>query len=387
MEESPLNVSPLARPVDIGHVRLRNRLLMAPLTTNYGDERGAVTEKTLSFYEERARGGAGALIFEAVSINPRSRLVVRQHGLHDDSFLPGLREVTRRVHADGAPIFVQLCHGGPKAGSAINGVQPVSASDVPVKVADIPRAITREEISGAIEDFASAALRAREAGFDGVELHAAHFYLLSAFLSGYLNRRSDEYGGSVGNRARLACQVIAAVKSRAGEDFPVICRINGREALPGGIDEGEAQEISRLLEGAGADALHISAAMFPVNPKLAASFAIQVGGPPSKEVPSGCYLAYALAVKQALRVPVIAVGKLNEPSVAEGVVRDGIADVVAVGRGLIADPYLPEKVLTGRWDAIVRCEDCLLCHTTLQTQRDVNCSVNPRPWEPRGGAR
>ena len=189
-----MGVSPLSRPISLGVVPLRNRLVMAPITTNYGDERGAVTEKTLSFYEERARGGAGALIFEAVSINSRTRLVVRQHGMFDDSFLPGLREVTRRVHAHGAAIFVQLCHGGPKAGSAINGVQPFSASDIPIKAADIPRAMTRGEISQAIEDFASAALRAREAGFDGVELHAAHFYLLSAFLSGYFNRRTDEYG-------------------------------------------------------------------------------------------------------------------------------------------------------------------------------------------------
>jgi 2,4-dienoyl-CoA reductase-like NADH-dependent reductase (Old Yellow Enzyme family) len=376
--------SPLARPIAIGGVQLRNRLLMAPITTNYADERGTVTEKTLGFYEERARGGAGALIFEAVSINPRSRLVVRQHGLHDDAFIPGLREVTRRVHGHGAAIFVQLCHGGPKAGSAINGLQPVSASEVPVKVADIPRAITREEISQAIEDFALAAQRAREAGFDGVELHAAHFYLLSAFLSGYLNRRTDEYGGSVENRSRLTCQVVQAVKRRAGEDYPVICRIHGRESLPGGIDEAEARLLARLLAGAAADALHISAAIFPVNPKLAASFAIQVGGPPSRDVPSGCYLPYAAGVKQAVGIPVIAVGKLNEPSVAEGVVRDGVADAVAIGRGLIADPYLPEKVLAGRWDEIVRCEDCLLCHTTLQTQRDVECSVSPRPWEPKG---
>ena len=382
-----MGASPLSRPIALGGVSIRNRLLMAPLTTNYGDERGAVTEKTLSFYEERARGGAGALIFEAVSVNPRTRLVVRQHGLHDDVFLPGLREVTRRVHAHGAAIFVQLCHGGAKAGSAINGLQPLSASEVPVKVSDIPRAMSREQISRAIEDFATAALRAREAGFDGVELHAAHFYLLSAFLSGYFNRRTDEYGGCVENRARLTCRVIQAVKGRAGEGYPVICRIHGREALPGGIDEAEARQIARLLADAGADALHVSAATLPVNPKLASSFAIQVGGPPTKQVPAGCYLPYAAAVKDAVGVPVIAVGKLNEPSVAEGVVRDGIADAVAIGRGLIADPYLPEKILAGRWNEIVRCEDCLTCHTTLQTQRDVNCSVSPRPWEPRGGAR
>jgi len=382
-----VGASPLSRPISLGGVTLRNRLLMAPLTTNYGDERGKVTEKTLGFYEERARGGAGALIFKAVSVNPRTRLVVRQHGLHDDAFLPGLREVTRRVHGHGAAIFVQLCHGGAKAGSAINGLQPLSASDIPVKVADIPRAMTREEISRAIEDFASAALRAREAGFDGVELHAAHFYLLSAFLSGYLNRRTDEYGGSVENRARLTRQVIQAAKRRAGEDYPVICRIHGREALPGGIDEVEARQISRLLVDAGADALHVSAATLPVNPKLASSYAIQVGGPPTKEVPAGCFLPYASAVKEAAGVPVIAVGKLNQPSVAEGVVRDGIADAVAIGRGLIADPYLSEKILSGRWDEIVRCEDCLVCHTTLQTQRDVNCSVSPRPWEPKGPRR
>lgn len=383
----------LARPLAIGRLVLRNRILMAPITTNYGDERGYATDRTLSFYGERAAGGAAAIVFEALSVNGRARLCVREHGLHDDSFIPRLTEVTESVHAHGGRLIAQLCHAGPKASATINGVQAVSASAVPVKTADPPRPISREEIARVIEDFAAAAVRARDAGFDGVELHACHFYLLSSFLSGYLNRRTDEYGGSVENRARLTCEVLRAVKARSGADFPVVCRIHGREKLPGGIDEAEAGQIGTLLEQAGADALHVSGATVPVNPKVTSLYAIPVGSIPNEATPHGCYLGCAARVKEAVRVPVIAVGKLNDPVLAEAAVRDGAADAVGIARGLVADPYLPTKVLEGRWDEIVRCTDCLTCHTTTQKQHDMGCSVNPKPWvakgpdyRPRGGS-
>ena len=372
----------LSQPIAIGNVLLSNRIVMAPITTNYGDERGYVTSKTLGFYGERARGGAAAIIFEALCIDATSRLAPRGYCIHDDSFVAGLASVVELVHGHGARIFAQLCHAGPKARSAITGAQALSASDVAVRFADPPRPMTQAEIRQAIDAFAAAALRARKAGFDGIELHAAHFYLLSAFLSGHLNLRADEYGGSVENRARLACEVIQAVKAKAGSDYPVICRIHGREALPRGIDEAEAKEIARLLVDAGADALHVSAGTAEVNPKIAPLYAIRVGGPPTKEMPFGCFVDCAASVKQAVDVPVIAVGKLNEPAVAERVLREKAADVIAIGRGLIADPYLPAKMLSGRWDEIVRCKDCLTCHTTMIMQRDMRCSVNPRPWEP-----
>ena len=375
----------LARPVAIGDVELRNRIVMPPCTTNYADPQGYVTEKTLGFYEERARGGAGGLIFEASNVNPLGKLTGRQHSLCSDAHIPGLQEVTRRAHAQGARIFVQISHGGPKALSAYNGgTRPVSASEVPIKVADVPRPITHEEIEQTIADFANGAVRAREAGFDGVELHAAHFYLLSSFLSGYTNHRTDEYGGSVENRARIVCRIIQAVKERAGADYPVICRFHGYEALPGGISEAEACRLAQLFEAAGADALHVSAATIEVNPKITSMYVVKVGAPPSRETPQGCFTRYAASVKGAATIPVIAVGKLNDPAVAERVVREGVADIVAIGRGMIADPYLPTKMLTGRWDDVVQCTDCLTCHTTLWKQFDVGCSVNPKPWRPKG---
>ncbi len=386
-EARSLDDSALAQPISLGPVKLRNRIVLAPITSNYADPGGYVTDKTLGFYEERAKGGVAGIIFEATGIMPRNRLTPLQHGLYDDSFIPGLKEVTRRVHDHGAAIFVQLCHGGAKAGSAVNGVRPVSVSEVPVKAADIPRPITDEELARAIQDFADAAVRAREAGFDGVELHAAHFYLLSTFLSGYFNHRTDRYGGSVENRARLTREVIQAVKAAAGRNFPVICRIHGREHLPGGIDEAEAAEIARLLARSGADAIHVSAATLPVNPKIESHYAVKVGGPPTKETPAGCFLDYAAPVKRAVDVPVIAVGKLNDPAVADQAVREGITDLVAIARGLIADPYLPRKVLEGRPEDIVRCTDCLTCHTTIQTGRVMGCGTNPKPWRPKGEAK
>lgn len=373
----------LAKPIDLGGVVLRNRILMAPISTNYADENGRVTEKTLGFYGERARGGAGALIFEALNVDRSTKVFLRQHGLYDDSFVPGLAEVAAVVHSHGARLFAQLCHGGPKAVSSISGAQPLSASAVAVKVGDEPRPMTVEQIGLAVERFADAALRAREAGFDGVELHAAHFYLLSAFLSGHLNRRTDGYGGSVANRTRLVRETIHAVKARAGSDYPVICRIHGRESLEGGIDEAEAREIARLLADAGADAIHVSAGTVEVNPRIAPLFAVKVGAPPTAKMAHGCFVEYAASIRRVVRVPVIAVGKLNEAAVAEQAIRDGSADLVAIGRGLIADPHLPAKVLSGRWDDIIRCRDCLTCHTCIQQQRDMDCSANPQPWRPK----
>ena len=375
---------PLASPFSIGPATLRNRILMAPITTNYADEAGNVTDKTLGFYGERARGGAGALIFEALSVSEQAKLTIRGYDLHNDNFIEGLAQVTDLVHQSGARVFAQLCHAGPKARSALNGLQSVSASEVAVKVGDPPRAVTRSEISQIVDQFAAAAVRARRAGFDGIELHAAHFYLLSAFLSGHLNRRSDEYGGSVENRSRLVCDIVRAVKAHAGGDFPVLCRIHAKETLPDGIDEAQAQQIARLLEAAGVDAIHVSAGTVEVDPRIARFYSIRVGGPTTKECSPGCFVPYAAVVKQAVSVPVIAVGKLNDPIVAEEVIRTGAADLVAIGRGMIADPYLPQKMLTGRWDDIVKCTDCLSCHTTMVRQRDMECSVNVRPWRPKG---
>ncbi|MFC2023649.1 NADH:flavin oxidoreductase [Chloroflexota bacterium] len=361
----------------IGRVELRNRMLMPPVNTNYGDEQGFVTDKAIGFYRKRAAGGVGGLILEAMQVDPLSKIVVREMGVYDDLFVEGLHKLAEVIHSEGAKAFVQLNHGGPKAAYELNGVQCTSASSIPVKKDNIPRPLEVPEIQRIVALHADAAQRVQQAGFDGVELQACHFYLLSAFLSGYLNRRIDDYGGTTANRCRFVVEIIEAVKARCGRDFPVIVRINAFEDIDRGISAEEGQQISRILESAGADAIHASAAAHPVNPDIEHLFELKVGGAPPREAPPGCFSPLAEGIKRCVRIPVITVGKILEPATASEIINQGQADFVALGRALIADPELPNKAARGADDAIVSCCECRVCHTSMQQKGDLVCAVNP----------
>lgn len=380
----------------IGGLELRNRIIMTPMGSNLSQADGHCGERIQAYYEARAKGGAGMLIVGVASIAwPAGACNPNQVAISSDEFLPGLRALTARIKRHGARAALQLQHAGKVAVCDIAAGRPMLVPSIPHNSRDeMSSALTPEEMAafvksyskkGAkveykiadghdirelIERFSEAADRARRAGFDGVELHAGHGYILSEFLSPHANRREDEYGGCLENRARLLLEVIRAVKARAGSDFPVWCRIDALEyRVDGGIGLDDAVQTAVLAEAAGADAIHVSAY---ANPSSGAAFT---------EAPlvhrSGGYLQFAATIKAALRIPVIAVGRI-EPEVAERVLARGDADFIAMGRKLLADPELPNKLLRGQPQDIRPCIYCYTCVSRIFVNDHVRCAVNAR---------
>jgi len=239
-----------------------------------------------------------------------------------------------------------------------------------------PRRLETEEVYGVIRNFVDAGVRAKTAGFDGIELHAAHFYLLSAFLSPYTNTRDDEFGGDTTRRVRLVCDVIEGIKERVGADFPVSCRINAVETLEGGLTLEEGKQTSKLLEASGADVIDVSAYDRPLSSTYH-GMDIAVGGICGKDDPKGAFVPYAAEIKSVVDVPVITVSKLDDPVFANQVLDENKADLIAIGRGLLADPYLPQKAQEGNLDEINWCTYCGVCHTSQQRGKEIRCPINP----------
>jgi 2,4-dienoyl-CoA reductase-like NADH-dependent reductase (Old Yellow Enzyme family) len=222
----------------------------------------------------------------------------------------------------------------------------------------------------------AAARRSHQAGFDGVELHAAHLYLLSAFISPYTNRRNDDYGGDITNRCRFTREIIEDIKTAVGTDFPVWVRLNGCEALEPGLSLKESRQAAVIFAEAGADAVHVSAYTIPAKRKVKTGLTIPVGGGPGKDIPHGVFLDYAGAIKEAVNIPVVAVGKLDDVSLAEEALAQGKCDMIALGRQLLCDPYWAQKVKEGREKEIVHCDYCDTCHVALHNGREIVCAQN-----------
>ena len=370
--------STLLSPASIGPVELRNRILMAPMGSNLSEENGHCGERIQSYYEARARGGAGALIVECAAIGwPRGNCNPNQIGISSDEFMPGLSSLAGRIQQHDCRAFIQLQHAGKVAVRDMAEGRPMLVPSMPTHTPDdMMQALTDEEmaafvksmtgakieyqvathedIAWLVQSFADAAERAQRAGFDGVELHAGHGYILAEFLSPYVNKREDEYGGSLENRARLLVEVIEAVRARVGKDFAVFCRIDAREyRLEGGIELEDAIATAEIIERAGGDAIHVSA-------YANASSGIGFTEAPLVHEPGG-YLDFAEAIKTAVNIPVIAVGRI-EPDVAEAVVASGRADFISMARKLLADPELPNKLAS---DAIADIRPCIYCYTCV----------------------
>jgi len=303
------------------------------------------------------------------------RISSRQIGSYNDRQIPGLARLARAIKSDGALAILQLNHGGPKATPEPGG-EVESASPVGIRMGSVPKSLTVGELREVRRDFVSAASRAKKAGFDGVEFHGAHLYLLSAFLSPFTNSRTDEYGGSLPNRVRLIREAIEEMKTKLGAEWPVWVRIHACESLEPGLSLEEGQEAARILAEAGADAIHVSAYTLPINKKITDLVKIRVGAIPVKDTPPGPFLGYAAAIKKAVNVPVIAVGKLDHPSLASSAIGDGKCDMTALARQLICDPYWSRKVETGRTGEIVHCTYCNSCHTAQQKGEDIRCALN-----------
>jgi 2,4-dienoyl-CoA reductase-like NADH-dependent reductase (Old Yellow Enzyme family)/thioredoxin reductase len=357
----------LFEPGRIGSLKLKNRLVMPPMATNYALKDGAVTDRQTAYYAERAKGGVGLIIVEISCIDsPTGKGMVRQICIDDDKFIPGLSQLAKAIKQHGAKAAIQLHHAGRQTSARWTGHQPVAPSPIPGNEGELPRALTLEEIAALIQRFGEAAERAKKASFDGVELHGAHGYLISQFLSPLSNHRQDAYGGSVGNRAKFLLDIIKAIRDRVGKDYPLWCRLSAMEVgADGGITVEETQVVAKLAEKAGVDAIHVSA--HQVGPARR---------PPMAQPPCS-FVPYAQAIREVVSVPVIAVSRIP-PELAEDVIRDGKADFVSIGRQLLVDPYLPQKVQAGRIEDIRPCLCCMTCLDSIRWSREgVRCVVNP----------
>ncbi|MBW1994687.1 MAG: NADH:flavin oxidoreductase [Deltaproteobacteria bacterium] len=357
------------------NVTFRNRVVMAPMVTNFATADNEITDRQVSYYAERARGGVGTVIVEAAVIHPSVRAFERQVGVYDKRLIPGLSRLASAIRQEGAVALIQLHHAGPKIKTEL-GLQPVSASSVQIRQGDMPRQLSIMELDQIRKDFTAAARLVFQAGFNGVELHAAHLYLLSAFISPYTNRRDDAYGGDITSRTRLVREIIEDIKESVGSDFLLWVRINGCEALNPGLSVEESAQAAAMLSEAGADAIHVSAYTIAIDSKVKTGLTIPVGSGPCRDTPSGPFLDYAKAIKQAVGIPVVAVGKLDAPAVASEAMTEGKCDMIALGRQLLCDPYWAEKVKDAREGQIVHFNYCNTCHKALHEGKEILCAQN-----------
>ena len=388
--------SHLLAPGKIGTLQLRNRIFMSPMGVNLADEDGITGERARAYYAERAKGGAALVIMGSVAIGyPDGSSNYRQEAISDDRHIPGIKALADAVHAHGGKLALQLVHAGLVAMNDMLAGRPVWCPSVPkmtkesgdmaqgfladeAEIFYAPfkkmgppqyKVMTDQDIEQLVQMFASAAARAKRAGADAVEIHAGHGYIISTFLSPAYNQRTDQYGGSIENRARLLCDVVKGMRAAVGPDFPIWARIDAREYLmDDGITLEDAKTAAYLGQQAGLDAIHVSA-----HGHTGKGATFTTGQ--STHTPSG-FVENAAAIKSKLRIPVITVGRI-EPDKADQYISQGKFDFVAMARKLLADPELPNKLKAGRPEDVRPCIYCYTCISQIFFSRHVICAVNP----------
>ena len=360
----------LLQPGRIGTMELRNRIVMSPMETMYGTPEGLPSDRTVAHFATRAAGGVGLVTVGATGIDPMHPETPGGLHLGTDDAVAAHRRLVEAVHEHGAKIQPQIVHAGPDGlGPEMYGVDSLGPSVIPSYLTGRPSTeVTKEQIAGIMDLYRAAVTRAREAGYDGIELHAAHGYMfLGSFLAPQRNRRGDRYrGSSVEGRIRVVLEALAAIRSEVGPDFPITLRISGYERVAGGRPSYETALVAPLLVKAGVDAFHVSGGVID---RLVTQM---VNGTAYGD---GLNVGAAAAVKEVVDVPVIAVGRLHDPALAEQVLADGRADFVAMGRPLLADPDLPRKLASGvRVRHCISCENCI---DSLEERLATDCAVNP----------
>ncbi len=356
---------------------LKNRLVFPPILTKYATEDGFVTDPLIAFYRERARGGVGLIIVESAYVDPLGKFAKKMLGICDDKFLSGLERLTRALHLFGVKVAVELSHAGRQTSSKIVHAQPVAPSELACPIAgERPRALSTEEIEVLIDQFSEGAKRARKAGFDGVEFDGGYGHLISQFLSPHTNQRTDNYGGDRISRLRFVEEIIISTQTKVSQEFPILFRLNGDDLLPGGNTVAESKEIAKALERLGVRGIDIVAGMHESRKNME-YFSRHSSAPGS---PQGVWVPLARQIKETVSIPVIAGGRINDPLLAEEILQKNEADLIAIGRPLIADPEFPQKAEQGGAEGIRLCVGCGTCQKrSVKTglSSEVRCLVNP----------
>jgi 2,4-dienoyl-CoA reductase-like NADH-dependent reductase (Old Yellow Enzyme family)/thioredoxin reductase len=357
----------LFSPIQIGTMTAKNRLLMSAMSINFGvDEKGRVAEQLTEYFVARAKGGTGMMLVGGGAVHPTGLELPHLPTLWDDDCIPALQKMTEAVRPYGAKFGVQLMHGGRQSYHD----QKVAPSPLPAPavVKGIPKELTVPEIHELVKSFGDAARRCKDAGFDFLEIHGAHGYLINQFLAKNSNKRTDEYGGTFENRIRFLLELFRDIKDKTGKDFPVGIRINGNDYIKDGWGLEEALKLAKILEKEGADYLHVSAGVY-------GSTELTI---PSMYIAHGCFVHLAEAVRKEVSVPVATVGRIKSPEFADRIIKEGKADIVALGRSLLADPEFANKAAAGNFSQIRPCIGCCLgcIHNVLQLEPGA-CVANP----------
>jgi len=358
----------LFTPYKIKNIELKNRIVIPPLASFLIDPGGAITDAAVEHYMRRAAGGPAMVILEACAVSPEGVVSANQARIDDDRLLEGLARIAAAIASEGAIPAIQIHHAGRQTSPKVIGRRPVAPS--PLACPAIRGAVDPLSVEGIheiVQKFVDAAVRAREAGFELLEIHGAHGYLINQFLSNYSNIREDRYGGNTARRTRFAVEIIRRIRERLGPDYPISFKISAQEFVPGGLTVPESIEILKILVDAGIDVVQVSAGNDSTPEWICQPMFMQ----------KACLADSARQIKQALDIPVMAVGRINDPWTAENVIAEGKADLVCIGRGLMADPQMPNKAFEGRFDEIVTCIACNTCMESIFKKGRLECLVNP----------
>lgn len=365
----------LLSPLKVGSMTLKNRMIMCPMSGHMAPFEGDVTEREIKFYEERAKGGVALITVGATFVDPLGSFGNGQLGLWKDSLVPGFKKLVDAIHRHGCLASVQIHHSGRQTAPALCGGHPVAPSPLPLPNSDlVPRELSKVEIRTLIEAHGQTARRAKEAGFDAVELHFAHGYLPCQFLSKLSNQRADEYGGDWEGRSRFMREIVQRVREAVGEGFPISAKITGEEFTEGGLTLDDGKRVAQMLEQMGVAYISVSSGYYPyfrVVPNMTYPIALNVG--------------LAEEIKSVVKIPVMTQGRIHEPELAEDLLSAGRIDLIGLGRPLISDPYFPAKVASGQVGDIVPCLSCNKgCHDRFRVDRSTACLMNF--WAGREGS-
>ncbi len=361
--------------VSLGSMTLKNRFVRSATWEGMCDERGAPGDKLASLYEDLVRGGVGLIVSGYAYVRPEGKQQVGKLGIYDDSLVSPASVLVERVHSLGGKIAIQLVHAGGQANRSVSGLETIAPSALPFpSYAEVPRQMTEDDIRECVEAFADAAERARASGFDAIQLHGAHGFLISQFLSPATNKRDDAYGGSLENRSRFLMDVYRAVRERVGSEFPVFIKVNADDFTSGGLSFDESVRVAEMLDDAGIDAIEVSGGTPASGERNAARLGILS---PEKEA---YHREFASAMKEKVKVPVILVGGLRSPRMLVEILLSGDADLFSMSRPFIREPSLINRWYSGDND-VATCISCNGCFEPGLKEGGIYCVVEKRARE------